>query len=356
MFFKRNTDNPIFSPKDVTPSLSNLKVDGIFNCAATTYKNQEILLCRVAESYSHEIDHQIKIPVMVSSSSSHSLEQEIFNTKNQQFDFTDSRVIRNIESKKVHRLTSLSHLRIAISNKQGNFELQETPWIFPTEKYEEWGIEDPRITKLNDSFYITYSAISSDGVSVGLIQTEDFVSYKRLGVILPPTNKDAVIFPEKIQDKFYMLHRPVPSDIGNLNIWLSSSENLQEWGHHRVIYRAGTAGAWEADRVGVGPPPIKTPKGWLVIYHAADKGNTYRAGFILLDLEKPWNVLASSREPFIEPQENYETKGFFNNVVFPCGTIQDNRKLKIFYGAADDKVCSGVIDWDDVWKSLGLIS
>jgi predicted GH43/DUF377 family glycosyl hydrolase len=223
----------------------------------------------------------------------------------------------------------------------------------PNAEEESWGIEDPRITCIEDVYYINYSAVSPKGSATALITTTDFVNYERKGIIFLPENKDITIFPEKINNKYVAFNRPVPNSIGNPDIWLSESEDLIHWGGHKHFYGVSASG-WENGRIGGGAPPFKTEKGWVKIYHAADRSDRYCLGVFLLDLDNPSKIIAKSITPLMEPIEDYETKGFFGNVVFTCGCIVENGIVKIYYGAADDKVCRADISIEDIYTHLGI--
>lgn len=347
----RSSHNPLLIPSQVHPSREDLKVDGVFNAGATRRGDEVILLCRVAESAISSGGYRY-LPTLDPARGYQAVKVECWDTADPNLDFSDSRFIRNRKTRLIHRLTSLSHFRLARGTVGGDFTIDQEPWIIPAGEQESWGIEDPRITKLGDRYWITYSAISADGVGVGLISTTDFVAYERHGMILPPANKDAIIFPEPIKGDLWMLHRPINADIGGLNIWACRSKDLLHWTDHRLVYRAGQRGAWENGRVGAGAPPVKTMRGWLLVYHGADEKHRYHAGLMLLDLKDPTTVLGLGSLPFFSPEEDYETEGFFGKVVFPMGVVEGPEGLWIYYGAADDKVCEIFAPWDRIWASL----
>lgn len=232
------------------------------------------------------------------------------------------------------------------------------------DEFERLGTEDPRIVRMNDTYYVTYTAVSlyrpSDPhpewlpsgsppsrVRVSLALTEDFRTFTRLGVVLPDMdNKDAVLFPEKIGGKYALLHRLPP------DMWIAMSADLKTWGDHRVVLRTRPA-LWDEHKLGAGPPPIRTPAGWLVCYHGVDHHNVYRAGFSLLDSENPSRVLGRSSEPALEPQEPWEIKGQTSRVVFPCGMVLRGDELLVYYGAADSVVGVAKASLQAVLASLG---
>lgn len=225
------------------------------------------------------------------------------------------------------------------------FELERLPVMTPAtygpmEKYEVAGIEDPRITILEDTIYLTYTAFSGYGPCMALARTEDFMSYERLGLISEPGNKDGLLFPRKVGGRYARLDRPIGGDVGH--IWISFSEDLMHWGDSRVLLET-QPGYWDSYRVGGSCVPIETPEGWLEIYHGVKMtsgGPIYRAGVALLDLEDPSNVLGRSPIPVLSPRTDYERIGDINNVVFASAAIVEaDGEVKVYYGAADTSIC-----------------
>ncbi|MFQ6099024.1 MAG: glycoside hydrolase family 130 protein, partial [Armatimonadota bacterium] len=166
---------------------------------------------------------------------------------------------------------------------------------------------DPRITHLDGKYYITWCH-GYHGPSIGLGVTEDFETFEHLEIALAPYNRNAVLFPRKINGEYVMLHRP--SDNGHTpfgDIFLCHSKDLIYWGKHRFVM--GTRGGWESTKIGAGPVPIETPEGWVLIYHGvltSCNGFVYSAGAALLDLQRPWEVLYRSRRYILAPTEVYE--------------------------------------------------
>jgi predicted GH43/DUF377 family glycosyl hydrolase len=342
----RAKQNPLITVKDIKPTKPYLKVDGVFNCGATKLNNQYILLLRVAESAVSDQDN-IHIPII----NNHGIEIKTIQKDDIRYDFGDSRTIK-LKNGKVKYLTSLSHFRRAFSTDGIHFNIDETPWIFPESELETFGIEDPRITHIEDKYLITYTQASPYGVSVGLIETTDFVSYERKGTILPVDNKDVSIFPEKINNLYYMYHRPVPGDMGYPNMWVATSNDLYHWGNHKLLLSVSENG-WDNGRVGGGAPAFKTDKGWVHIYHAATlEDSTYGLGAFLTSIDDPSQIIHRSLTPILYPEADYETTGFFKNVVFTCGLIVENQNLLIYYGAADDKICLATITLDELYEKL----
>lgn len=358
MNVKRCKYNPLLTPADVKPSDPRFKVDGVFNCGVAEYRGEIILLCRVAESVRQEDENKIEIPIVVNENGQDKITTVVYDKKEQtEFDYSDSRSIFKIgpKGRKVTaNLTSLSHLRIARSGDGIHFKIDEKPSIMPIASEESWGMEDPRITQIGETYYISYSAVTENGVCVSLMKTTDFEAYERLGIIFAPENKDVTIFPEKIGGEYVAFNRPVPFGIGAPSMWLAKSPDLIHWGSQKLFHAVSKEGRWDEGRVGGGAVPVKTEKGWLVVYHAADARDRYCLGIYLLDLEHPEKIIAGLDMPFMEPEETYEKEGFFGNVVFTCGVLLKEEKLMIYYGAADDKICRADIALRDIYEMLGV--
>jgi predicted GH43/DUF377 family glycosyl hydrolase len=207
-------------------------------------------------------------------------------------------------------------------------------------KYSKWGIEDPRVTKIDEKFYLSYTGYSEYMPLVILSETEDFKSFNIIGPISEPSNKDCALFPERISGFYWKVDRPTANDRND--IWISKSPDLIHWGGYQVLMQP-EQGTWEANKIGNSGPPIKTKEGWLMLYHGVRGfgiSSIYRIGVVLLDLEKPWIVKGKSVEPILSPEEPYERIGDVGNVVFTNGCIvEDNGEVKIYYSGADTNIC-----------------
>lgn len=339
---KRCLQNPLLTPGQVKPSREDFKVEGVFNCGVARYGEEIILLCRVAESVVGAGEKEVKVPVVKEVDGEDRIEiVTIKKEEHPELDFSDSRTIHKMTKtgKKTVYLTSLSHLRIARSKDGVHFTIDEKPFVFPAAGEESWGMEDPRITQIGDVYYINYTSVTENGAATSLISTVDFCNYERHGVIFAPENKDVTIFPEKINGLYVAFNRPVPCGIGNPEMWLAKSPDLIHWGEQVHFCGISDTDGWDNGRIGGGAVPIKTDKGWIKIYHAADKNDRYCLGAFLLDSEDPSKVLAKTKEPILQPEAEYEKNGFFGNVVFTCGSLVENDVIIIYYGAADDKIC-----------------
>ncbi|MET0965487.1 MAG: glycosidase [Nakamurella sp.] len=297
--FERARGNPI-----LTPERWPYRINAVMNAAATTVGDETLLLCRVEDR------------------------------------------------------RGFSHLTIARSpDGVNNWVVEDRPFLEPSADHpeEQWGVEDPRITRIDelDAWVIAYTAFGPGGPAVARATTTDFVSVKRLGVVCSPEDKNASLLPRRVNGEFVMFHRPVSTIGGRADVWISRSVDLHSWSAPEPVFGARPGGWWDSARIGVGPPPIETPHGWLVIYHGVRQtvaGAIYRAGLALLDLENPAVVLKRSDEWVLSPVEDYELSGDVPGVVFPCGLIHDHPKnqLRLYYGAADCRIGLAVADYDEV--------
>ena len=254
-------------------------------------------------------------------------------------------------------LTTLSHLRLFCSDDGIKFyEPKEYPRLYGEGLQENFGIEDCRVSFLEGLYYLTYTAVSSNGVGVGLRTTRDWKNFQSHGMILPPHNKDCSIFEEKINDKFYALHRPSSPAIGGHFIWLAESPDGIHWGNHQCILKTRN-GRWDSARVGAGAAPIKTAHGWLAIYHGANEHHQYCLGAFLMELNNPSKIIARSSEPIMVPKEDYELKGFFGNVVFTNGQIVKPGEdiITVYYGASDETICGAQFSIKEIMGQMEYV-
>jgi predicted GH43/DUF377 family glycosyl hydrolase len=260
-----------------------------------------------------------------------------------EIDLLDARVVRRKCDGRV-RLTFASHLRILRSRDGRSIDREDDARFEPQTEFEEFGVEDPRITRIGDTYWFTYVAVSRHGPATALASTTDFQTFTRHGVIFPIENKDVVLFPEAMGGEYVALHRPVGGTrFARPEIWLARSADLDHWGEHKVLL--GSVSDWDAGRVGAGAPPVRCPDGWLEIYHGSTKPTgdsgvrTYSAGALLLDLDEPHRIVGKSAEPILVPETDFERAGFVPNVVFPTGVVERGDTLLVYYGAADT-VCA----------------
>ena len=242
----------------------------------------------------------------------------------------------------------ISHFSVARSSDGiSNWRIEERPSIMPDpDSYPEeiWGIEDSRITYLKEKslWAITYTAWSEFGPLVSLATTVDFRDFQRQGPVTPPENKDAALFPIRFNGRWAMIHRPVAKKEGTgAHIWISFSPDLRHWGGHRIILQARGDAWWDTSKIGLGPPPLQTQDGWLILYHGVKttgSGVIYRLGLALLDLNDPTRVIARCDEWVFAPEKEYEVSGDVDKVVFPCGWVPEGDHLRLYYGAADSYI------------------
>ncbi|MGD9279543.1 MAG: glycoside hydrolase family 130 protein [Desulfobacterales bacterium] len=294
--FKRYEKNPILSSDDVP-----YPCNAVFNAAACKFHNQYLLLLRIEDLKGH------------------------------------------------------SHLTLARSDDGYHFEVDAQPWITPSvdpyyEPYERFGVEDPRITLIEGTYYITYTAYGPFGPRVGIGCTRDFVSFERISLATEVDNKDAILFPEKIDGSYAMIDRPGGMGGQTGAIWITYSTDMIHWGRARAIL--GPEPGWGSNKLGISTPPFKTDRGWFTLYHGVREtasGRLYRVGAMLLDHKDPSIVIGYTSHFIFGPEELYERTGDVPNVVFPCGIIlESNGALKMYYGAADTCIAVAEAKLDDI--------
>lgn len=252
-----------------------------------------------------------------------------------------------------HLRSGRSIIGLAESEDGFSFRVRPEPFLTPAEQgvfaeYEAFGIEDPRITRLEGEFVIAYSAYSRHGVRIALARTRDFEAVERIALISQADHRNVVLFPERFGDRFARLDRP-HSQIAPWSIWISYSPDLIHWGDSKRII-APAPYHWDELKVGPGAPPIRTDRGWLTIFHGVFQtmaGAIYRLGVALHDLEDPSGVLGVSDQWFLQPEDPWEITGYVPNVVFCCGAVPEgDGTVKIYWGGADSVICVGTASID----------
>ncbi len=225
----------------------------------------------------------------------------------------------------------VSYIGYAVSADGVNWSRLDKPVLSPGNEWETRGVEDPRVTFIDNKFYMTYTAYSHLGVRTCLAVSDNLITWRRLGIMLPDeTNKDTAIFPERIGGRYCLLHRREP------DIWIVYSDCLEEnhWTDHQLLMCPEPL-SWEHLKVGAAGVPTRVPEGWLLIYHAVDVNNVYRLGVALLDANDPARVLHRCPRPILEPTETWEIKGDVPNVVFSCAHVVKDGTVYVYYGGAD---------------------
>lgn len=236
-------------------------------------------------------------------------------------------------------------LGYAVSIDGIHFNRLEKPVLKNDVPQEARGPEDPRIVKIEDVFYMLYTGYGGrfDGdYRICLATSKNLIDWERHGIMLDEPNKDASLFPEKINNSYVMLHRRPP------DIWLCYSQDLKNWCDHTRVMTALPDSSWENNKIGISGPPIKTDEGWLLIYHGVSVDMVYRQGVALLDLNDPSQVLFRQSEPILEPELEWERFGHVNNVVFSCGQVIFNDSLYVYYGGADNAIGLATIEMDTI--------
>ncbi|MEM2163827.1 MAG: hypothetical protein QXR62_05335 [Candidatus Bathyarchaeia archaeon] len=255
-----------------------------------------------------------------------------------------------------------STIGLAISDEGLNVVKRlEQPIYVPREGFEaklapgHSGCEDPRVVRIENKlymFYTAYDGVNPPKVAVTSIGLDDFLSgewnWSKPIIISPPDtdDKDASIIPERVNRSYFLIHRA-----GGINIvydYLNSLENADNAELTCSTLLSPRTDAWDAKKVGLAAPPIKTPSGWLAFYHGVSYDGTYRVGAFLLNLENPERVIGRTAEPLLEPVEIYEREGYVNNVVFPCGAVIRDGMAYLYYGGADMCVCVTRAPLDEV--------
>ena len=349
----------LLTPADLPPSREDFEVVGTFNPAAIEVEGgRVVLLVRVAERPRERRDDSVAAP-------RYDADGRIV------VDWIETAGLTLIDPRMVvfpdtgfKRLTFINHLRV-VTLAPGGMAVESVGGIVNYHAdHASFGLEDPRLTRIDGRCYLTAVGASFHGVCTVLLSTTDFEGYEDHGIIFCRENKDVVLFPEKVGGLYRAIHRPTGKfEVTNPEMWLASSPDLRYWGDHRPLWGSGREGSgqggagrelpghalprgggWDDGRVGGGVPPIWTERGWLKIYHASCRPlpgepiGTYAAGALLLDLNDPGRVLAASPDAFMRPEADFETLGFVKAVVFPTGYALDGDDLRLYYGAADTNV------------------
>lgn len=351
----RHSNNPIIKPEDLKPLNSDFKILGVFNPAAFLYDDKIYLLLRVAEQ-PKEIEGKVRIPIVDNNNGKTLMSYFEVDNDDPEFEMND---VRKYSYKGLEYLSSLSHFRLASSEDGVHFQIEEKAWLLPEGENENFGIEDARVTEIDHTYYANFTAASSDGYVTSMVKTKDLKTIERMGIIFPPLNKDVALFPEKIDGRYFALHRPEVAPFGKPSIWIASSPDLINWGKHQVLFRPDGS-IWNQAKIGGGPPPIKTDKGWLVIYHGVglrgdEQSEFYSLSALLLDLNNPRKVIGHI-SPILIPTMDYETDAFVKNVVFSNGAVihPESNELLVYYGAGDESIGLASISLQEILDAFNF--
>lgn len=342
---RRFYQNPLLTPADIQPSRPEFEVTCVLNPGAFRFGNRIGLLLRVAERPVPESGF-LATPILDEYG-----KISIFRIRE------DDPDLRKVEARCFvwndrFLLTTMSHLLVAWSSDGGrSFTPDYSCRLMPALPCESYGIEDARVEQIDGEYLITFTAVGPAGIAVGCRRTRDWKNFTSTELILPLSNKDAALFPRRINGRCYLLHRPSDPCCGN-HIYLAESPDLRHWGNHRCVAMT-RPGCWDAERIGAGAAPVETDAGWLEIYHGADRTGRYALGCLLLDREDPARLLARSEEPFMEPEADYELHGFYGNCIFTNGQIIDGDRILLYYGASDSVVCGAEVRIPELLEHLG---
>jgi beta-1,2-mannobiose phosphorylase / 1,2-beta-oligomannan phosphorylase len=386
MTIKIKRDEILIKPIDIKPSSKDFEIIGTINPAATKLPNGDIILyVRVIEKLKkYEDENYVYSPRMIGKNK-FEIKLDKFSKKN----LLDESSIDFTFKDDTKRFNYLSHFRKVILDKDGFTikSIDKKPSFFGVSWNGELGVEDPRITKINDLYVMTYVALSrSENVSTSYAISNDCINWYKRGVIFSEENKDAVIFPEIIREEYFAFNRPVGGFHFSLpHIWISSSKDLEYWGKPKPITLA-RKGDWDYGKNGAGPPPIRTDKGWLLLYHSVvdkeemkreirlldklrklfgkeseeeiEKTEFYSVGAALFDLNNPRKLIAKTDSPLILPLKDYEQCTLENKkVVFPTGLVVDsnNKDLIVYLGAGDLVTTVKKISLKEILDSLKML-
>ena len=344
---KRFDENPIVTPDMVRPSRDNLTVECVLNPGAFRFQGKTWLLMRVSE---RQVQREGYVGTAVADETAPGgLRLIEYRLDDPALELRGACVFTYAGKP---YLTTLSHLRLASSKDGIRFEIDGDPALAAEGPLECYGIEDCRVARIGDDYLLTFTEVSDVAIGVGLAQTQDWKTFRQYGMIIPPDNKDCAIFPAKVRDEYYCLHRP-DSGFGGPSMWIAKSPDLSHWGAHTCVART-RPGRWDENRLGAGAAPIKTERGWLEIYHGVSEAKGYCLGALLLDLDDPTKVIARSEDPIMEPTMEYEQEGFVNSVIFTNGHVVDGDTVTVYYGASDRVICGAYLSIRKILDSLGL--
>ena len=329
----------LVQPSDVRPQFDGFEVIGTFNPAAIEFGGGVALLVRVVERPRETREGFIALPHWDHRQGRIAIDWRALN----EVEVIDPRIVRLKASGHV-RLTFISWLCVAFSRDGLTIDRFGPCPLLPTTHYETFGVEDPRLARFDDRFYLTYVAVSPNGIVTALASTTDFQLFDRHGIIFCPENKDVILFPKKIRGQYVAFHRPHGhSHFAQPEIWLARSPDLLHWGEHERLL--GHEATWATMKVGGGTPPIETRLGWLSLYHGnirpaapaagQDGVGEYAAATLLQALDDPARIVGMSPQPVMRTEADFERSGYLPNIIFPTAALRRGDDVDIYYGAAD---------------------
>lgn len=234
-------------------------------------------------------------------------------------------------------LDQVSRIGYAVSEDGVSWNRLRRPILEPATEFETRGVEDPRVTVLEDRYYMAYTGYTGKGPSEYVITpmfavSDNLIRWERIGpLVRGEDNKDHFLMPRRISGRYVAFHRRSPS------IWIAESDDLINWPEEqmRSVMAPRPDNWWDCNRIGANGPPIETEHGWLMFYHAYEYERIYRLGVCLLDLEDLTHVINRPQEPIFEPEELWELKGDVPNVVFSAANPVVGDTVHVYYGAAD---------------------
>lgn len=237
-----------------------------------------------------------------------------------------------------------SSIGYAVSEDGVNFSRLDRPVLRPNEHPQETiGVEDPRLTKIGDTYYLFYTGWNGSNFRICQARSKNLITWERHGIMFDYNNKNGALFPEQIGGRYCLMHRR-----DNREIWLSYSDDLLYWTDDAMVL-GSIPGTWEDGRIRISGPPIKTPQGWFIIYNGVhDADQSRRLGAALLDLKDPTRVLARQKEPLLEPERDWELHGYYHKVLFSCGHAVRGDDLYVYYGACDQVIGVAAMRLSDI--------
>lgn len=328
----------LVQPQHVRQQFDGFEVIGTFNPAAIEYDGGVALLIRVVEQPLEKRAGWIALPYWDHLQGRVAIDWRRLD----EVEMVDRRIVR-LKSNGHLRLTFISLLVTAFSQDGLTIDRFGSRPMLPATRYETFGVEDPRLAKFDGRYYFTYVAVSPYGIATALASTVDFESFERHGIIFCPENKDVILFPEQVRGQYVAFHRPNPNaHLAQPEIWLARSPDLLHWGRHERLM--GSEASWATVKVGGGTPPLRTPAGWLSLYHGhirpaagsleGDVGE-YAAATMLQSLDEPSHVIGMSSQPVMRAEVDFERSGYLPNIVFPTAMLRRGEHVDVYYGAAD---------------------